>query len=375
MNKETLAEYKIVYENSPLCFDLCAKLINEKLRAALGREPSCDRTLEGKYVYIGRSDPGSDEKSGIMTYSIKEYDNRIMILCGGAYSALAAFDRLLSLLKEGAEDISVSESLLDTLPLPLSDGGNLRVMTSNILAGRWLCGGRPETFVRAEIYAAHLIKYSPDLIGVQETDDCWTSLLTAYLDIIEKEYKISYSWDQQWVDGGANLTSILYKRDRFIMREHGLREFSYALPKSYKLRVLTWAVFRDSVTERVCALINTHWSGKKEESIIEIDEENYLIRDLETRYKGIRIFCTGDFNMHGNFAFDDLKQATGLICAREAADAAGTLINRITGIRSPICIDHVFTNRAIPVTRYETVDDPPAHVLSDHLPQYADFTL
>ena len=154
-----------------------------------------------------------------------------------------------------------------------------------------------------------------------------------------------------------------------------MREFSYFKHVKYKLRVLTWAVFADAKTEKICALVNTHWSGNKENSVVETVEENYLVRDLETRYNGVRIFCTGDFNMHGNFAFEPFKEATGLIDAREAAEEAGTLINKLTGIGGNIYIDHVFLNRHMKVTRYETVDNHPAHILSDHLPQYGDFKL
>ena len=128
-------------------------------------------------------------------------------------------------------------------------------------------------------------------------------------------------------------------------------------------------------TEKLVALVNTHWSGNKDNSEAEIREETALVRDLEARYEGITVFCTGDFNMHGNFAFEPLKEFSGLIDARENAEESGTLINKNSGIKSDIYIDHVFFNKNITTTRYETVDNIHAGSLSDHLPQYGDFKL
>lgn len=375
ITKENAKKYIIVYESTPIDLSLAASHLKKEFDALYGTDTEC--VCDGSHrnaIIIGRSD-SEGNKAPLMSYSIKSEGESIRLHCGGVYSAVCAADRLIRLLSEGCPEICVSEVLLSPDRLPLTEGSDLRVMTSNILAERWLCGGRPKIEIRAEIYAAHLAKYAPELVGVQETDMPWVEIFPAYLDVLRDEYGVDYSWDQNTVDDVANLTSILYQKKRFSMKEHGMRDFSYFTHVKYKLRVLTFAVFKDEQTGKTVALVNTHWSGNKENSVLEIKEENALVRDLEARYEGITVFCTGDFNMHGNFAFEPMKQGTGLVDAREAAEESGTLVNHLSGIKSDIYIDHVFFNTKMKVTRYETVDDPPAHLLSDHLPQYGDFTL
>jgi len=372
MNKRTISKYKIVYEDSPISFELAAKVLKEGISSLCGAEIECAAGVpSGEYeIAIVRKAP-------LMSYAISVEESKVTLACGGGYSADCAVKAFLALLAEGdvCDGVAKEEVLLSLEREPLSEGADLRVMTSNILAERWLCGGRPTLIIRAEIYTAILAKYAPDLVGVQETDMPWAELFPAYLEILRSEYGIDYSWDQSIVDDVANLTSILYLRGRFSMKEHGMRDFSYFTHVKYKLRVLTWAVFKDEKTGELCSLVNTHWSGNKEHSVLEIKEENALVKDIEARYEGIDVFCTGDFNMHGNYAFEPMKAGTGLTDAKEAADAAGTLVNRLSGIGVDIYIDHVFFNNPLSVTRYETVENPPAHTLSDHLPQYGDFKL
>jgi len=372
ITKENASRYKIVYECAPISFRSAAEVLKAGLDSLYGCDVECVSGIGGGEftVSIKRGHP-------LMAFSTDVGENSVTIVCGGGFSAKSAVDELIESLASGSlsDGSHIKKELLDLTPQPLTEGSDLRVMTSNILAERWLCGGRPSVTVRVEVYAAMLAKYSPDLVGVQETDMPWVELFPAYLDILRSEYGVNYSWDQSIVDDVANLTSILYKKERFSMREHGMRDFSYFTHVKYKLRVLTWAIFKDGVTGKLCALVNTHWSGNKENSVLEIAEENALVRDIESRYEGADIFCTGDFNMHGNHAFEPMKAGTGLTDAKEAADLSGTLVNRLSGIGSDIYIDHVFFNTDISVTRYETVDNPPAHLLSDHLPQYGDFKL
>ena len=378
LTKQTAIDYIICYESSPINYSAAALTLKKALDEICGTDITCvsDSTPNGKAILIGRSNKDG-EKAPLMTYTMSSEEENIRLHCGGVYSACCAAKLLASLVASDSLSghLPSCEYLFSTDRLPLTEGSDLRVMTSNILAERWPCGGRPGVSVRAEIYTAVLAKYAPEIVGVQETDMPWTEIFPPYLDILRDEYGVDYSWDQNIVDNVANLTSILYLKNRFSMKEHGMRDFSYANHVKYKLRVLTWAVFKDTQTEKLVALVNTHWSGNRDNSEIEIREETALVRDLEARYEGITVFCTGDFNMHGNFAFEPLKEFSGLIDARENAEESGTLINKNSGIKSDIYIDHVFFNKNIITTRYETVDNIHAGSLSDHLPQYGDFKL
>lgn len=381
INGSPLGIYKIVYASKPLGLAEAATELKRRLSEQFNIELECvcDNISEiNKYEILIGSTNRDNSIAHLMSYKILVKESKLLLLCGGALSAFSAVDALTEMLSGNseldlAEGTHSEKELLSLEKEYLTENSDLRVMTSNILAERWLCGNRPSVTVRAEIYAALLVKYSPDIIGVQETDMPWVELFPYYLAILKDEHGIDYEWNQYFIDDVANLTSIIYKKSRFSLVECSMQEFSYFKHTKYKLRVLTWAVLKDNTADVTYALINTHWSGNKENSVLEIQEENALIKALEAKYEDIRIFCTGDFNMHGNNAFEPLKEATGLIDAKEDAQCLGTLINENPGIREGIYIDHVFFNGKVNTTRYETVDNKFAHVLSDHLPQYGDF--
>lgn len=373
INKNNVENYKICVDNSSVNLSYAANTLKSML----------DRLLNSNICLSQLADPSTDanytitikRNSDLMSYAISCSNNSIYISCGGGFSANEAVLSLVHHVENNDITPNFSEN---KIILPLDDvkhTGDLRVMTSNILAERWLCGGRPNINIRAEVYAAILKKYSPDIVGVQETDMPWVELFPSYLIILKNEYNIDYSWDQPIVDDVANLTSILFLRNRFSMKEHGMRDFPYFEHKKYKLRVLAWTVLKDNVTNKLCSLVNTHWSCEKEHANIEIEEETKLVHEIESHYSDVNVFCTGDYNMHMNLAFEDMKKGSKLIDAKESAEASDTLLNHISGVAEGIYIDHVFTNKDFNVTAYETVDTPTAHILSDHLPQYGDFKL
>ena len=103
---------------------------------------------------------------------------------------------------------------------------------------------------------------------------------------------------------------------------------------------------------------------------------SYRTAYLKANYPNAIIFATGDFNNHAGTWYDIYKTATHLIDSREAAEAKGTLVNRLPGIPEQIYIDHAFTNLpAEAVTRWETIDHPYAKHLSDHRTQYGDYCI
>jgi mRNA deadenylase 3'-5' endonuclease subunit Ccr4 len=82
----------------------------------------------------------------------------------------------------------MEKNLFKRTEQPLTEGSTLRIMTSNILADRWVSGRNYGSVAkRAEMYAGVLMVYRPSLVGVQETDDPWTKNLPYYLDYL-REY-------------------------------------------------------------------------------------------------------------------------------------------------------------------------------------------
>lgn len=372
LTKNDLKNFRIVCDNSTLDLSYAANTLKNILDDLLNSNINIDFDavpMENS-IAIKRS-------SDLMSYSLSVSNNSVVVSCGGGFSANEAVLSLAEHIKNDdlTDDFSESKTILPLDDVKHAENSDIRVMTSNILAERWLCGGRPSVNIRAEVYAAILKKYSPDIVGVQESDMPWFTLLPSYLNILKNDYNLDYSWDQPIVDDVANLTSILFRKNRFSMKEHGLRDFPYFEHVKYKLRVLSWTVLKDKITDKYCSLVNTHWSGNKEHAPIEIAEETALVHEIENRYNNVNVFCTGDFNMHMNSAFEDMKKGSSLTDAKESADASGTLLNRVPGIKEGVYIDHIFVNLNNFVAAYETVDTPTAHILSDHLPQYGDFKL
>lgn len=380
MNLETLKNYKIVYAAVPAGLSEAAMFLKQSLESVLETEIPCEEDLDAVgdefEILIGNTSRCSLHED-LMSYRICSDEKRIFLLCGGAYSAMHGAEELKQLLLTDVDLTGYNKKkvLLPLTPIHRDCDDSIRVMTSNILAHCWLVGDRPSVAQRAEIYAAVLKKYAPDLVGVQETDLPWTKHLPYYLDLLSERYGLNYQWNQYWVDGVPNMSSILYNKDRFTSKNYSVREFSYMVHRDYKIRVLTWIVLTDQRIKKDVAVINTHWSVKKDHNPYELIEETALIRELEETYGNLPIFCTGDFNSHINFASEKFIEIAGVFDSKELAEENNTLVNRLSGIAEGIYIDHIYCNRKFNILRYETVENEHYYVLSDHLPHCADILL
>ena len=331
----------------------------------------------------------ADAQVPLMSYKMVVSGDTVQMACPGAFSGaemLTAFNTtyLLGLHYRNMRDGTYMEkNLLKRTEQPLTEGSTLRIMTSNILADRWVSGRNYGSVAkRAEMYAGVLMVYRPSLVGVQETDDPWTKNLPYYLDYLREYLYMDYEWIENtypYVHGQAtqvgaipNMTSIIYSKDQFIYEESGMQEFSDFNHTAYKLRVLTWGIFTHKASGEKYALVNTHYDGNPTIGAREIREQAAKVNAIKNKYAGIRVFCTGDYNNHGGYNINDLKTALNMLTTKDIAKTSGTLVNEIPGIPEKIYIDHIFTEKTNVVTRHETIDDDYANVLSDHRLQYAD---
>ena len=106
--------------------------------------------------------------------------------------------------------------------------------------------------------------------------------------------------------------------------------------------------------------------------MLTIDQIKQAVTKIGKKYGIKNFFCTGDYNMH-KYGFNEYKEETGYLDAKEVAEESGTLVNHNCGIREGMYIDHIFHTPGLKVLRYETIDKNHTGVLSDHLPQYGDF--
>ena len=389
--------YRVVYAAHPAGLDVAAKKLCEVVAERFGVVLDCVRDVDADAVaheiLIGRTNREASGRSYtespalLMSYRCAVEDGKLLLICGGAFSALSCVEALAQVLA-ASEDVALAGTVLETTDLLTLDrqerteGSTLRVMTTNLLADRWVTKRHvyPAVSQRAEMYVAMLSVYRPDLIGVQETDAPWLEHLPYYLDTLNSLYGLDYTWIlNQWGDQ-AILTSIIYDKSRFVPVNCGSEEYAYVpeqVSARYKLRMLTWAVLRDTNDGKLYALVNTHSGGSNDVVLgYEIPTALSKFAELRAKYEGLTIFATGDFNNHGGTWYDTYKAVTHLIDSREAAESNGTLVNLLPGIPEGIYIDHAFTNLpASAVVRWETVDKNFAERLSDHRFQYGDYLI
>ena len=321
----------------------------------------------------------------LMSYKMFVSGTKLGIACGGPYSANEFitdfyFNYSLSRAKSLTNGVHMEKNLLNLDSQPITATSDIRVMSANILADRWATASGKTTPVpqRAEIFAAVLATYKPDMVGLQESDEVWSKCFPYYLELLEEQYGVKYVWEYSTYDNVPCFTSILYRADKYTVLDRGIKCYSYNISneKSYKLRVITWIVVKDFATNEPYALMNTHWSGTSTENQIQVNESNEVLNSIKSKYSGVHVFYTGDFNFHVNSGFDTFKLGVDMTDGREGARAAETLVNDTVGISgSDIPADHVFFDNSVTVERYEIVDKNNTFIVSDHLPQYADFKI
>lgn len=279
----------------------------------------------------------------------------------------------------------MSQTFLPKEALPRS-GVALRIMSANLLAGRWTnshwCRERLPMPARAEAFGELLCAVLPDAVGLQETDQIWVENLPTVLEQVRSETSAEYQWLFSKVDGKVNLSGILYRSDRYEALSHDYRYAPYWNPKNYpyNIREYVWVRLREKTSGMEFWLVNTHWGTKEEERIADADAQSTVVQSL-SKHK-IPIVCTGDYNSTPDTeAYRLFRDQTSLFSAKEAARATGCLLNETDGTgwvgrertRTDNQIDHIFYSEGFRVLRYATMQGGNLLYLSDHLPQVADF--
>ena len=355
------------------------------------KEGSCEILIGNTNRAFSRSLYAS-EKQMLMKFQIQIKGDQVQILCGGPYSARECVSMMRSSFfgnqAKQFEDGTYLKTDLASVVSECPEGTDLRIMTSNILAARWgedygdNADHIPSVEQRAEIYAAVLAQYQPDVVGVQETDHKWVNYLPPYLDILQNEYSMEYTWlFPMWDDGKPNLTSILYRSDKLELLDSDREDFSYWNVSSYPyhLRVMAWGRFRiktNPFSEFI--VLNTHWATLTEESKMSAAETTAKVNALKAQ--GVPIFCTGDFNnAQGSVNIRNFLANTGMVETMQVAKANGTLSNYNGGYNTvgkprstETYVDHIMGYGNFLVLHYETILENQTMWLSDHSPQFTD---
>lgn len=402
IGENSIREYSIVYatkENAAAtekAAEMLRKAISEKSGIVLPiiKETA---TCETKHkIYVGNS--FKNLPTGVtlptvepMKAAIKIINGDFYIVGGGLLSTHMAVMKLVSktLTQKPADKIIHLEeenvSLLKVESQPLTEGAEFRVMTWNIMA-QWTGWGGDYMPVsqRFESFKKNIEIYSPDVVGLQEVSEHWSIQ-------IKEEFGDEYNFVYQRTpdDKFYNLSTIIYKKDKFREIAKGLKYFTYNGPN--QIRLVDWVILEDKVTLKKFAFFNTHWKfqesdGTNAERESHSIENVTIINDIVKQYAVEYAFSTADYNttLEHQYCKNFLK-GTGLVNTLDIAKASGNLINETGGCGSlgssrenmtgGGSIDNIFCTPNMKVLRHETILWNGIEHVADHSPKYADIVL
>ncbi len=352
--------------------------------------------FRGSAIFVGNDFealpiPHPDLVCEEMTGAVSVFGEHIFFFGGGSLSVyLAVKDFTDKYFSEGweSEEIQLRDeksSYLDVFSAPLTAGAEFRAMTYNILAEYLSWGTYLTVEMRSEAFKSLIDIYSPDVVGLQEVSELWGE---AILRTVCDRYEFVY---MNTPDGRfPNLSTIIYKPERFMLLDKGLQYYAYNGPN--KIRLVTWAILKERASGKEFAFFNTHWGFWKPE-IHDAErkshsEENALIINhvMATHPDVQYAFSTADFNTPKEHEYSlAFMENAHLVNSFDLAKAAETLKNDTDGRgeagtsrrtkRGGSHIDNIYVTNNMQVLAYETIVWNATEHVSDHSPKYIDVFL
>ena len=352
----------------------------------------------------------------IMNFRMFVENSSLQIACGGTFSARKGAERFVEEILNGNADVWAEGShgmladVLASASVPPVDGTDVRIMTLNIMPDRLGAQKYPNVLSvndRAEIFAGMLVAYTPDVIGLQETCNVWAEQIPYYLDVIRDGYGIDYDFVLESYNGLNNYCPIVYREDKYSLDFAKYEPYAYdiekALARGYYIRGASQIKLTDKKTGNTFIVVNSHWDHGGGTSTAPTDpqysqycadNEAEIVNRYKAQYPDVRIFMTGDFNNHRAHISDILEDflvTVGGSIASDVARKSGTLVvkggyqcndnylidenvpREQISSHSNDFIDHVIgANGDFKVLRHDTILVNYCHVLTDHMPVYAD---
>ena len=267
-------------------------------------------------------------------------------------------------------------------------------MSANVLADAFADSSYQNAYYRAEIFAGMLISYTPDVLGLQETDENWNKVLDDYLTKIQNIYGITYARHLATYQDKVNYTSLLYRSDKFQIETDGVNVFNWWTDKvfnhNYHMRNISWAQFSSlDDPSKTMIVANTHWSYRTEHSggntflagsdtpiaVDELrmqcqDETNTFMATLRQAHPETPVFLTGDFNTSLPFFTQSGWTPTGFKLISEEAVNSGKSLALVPASGH---FDHIFGTGNYSIHLFSFIKDANHHeLLTDHPFVYAD---
>lgn len=404
INGVDLKEYSIVYSTVGTTDDynlanakLLRQAFSEKAGYILPIIKDTDKCDTAKKILVGTTFNGNAQSSAVpsvetLSYKFATVGTDFYIMGGGLLSNQIAVTEFISKYfyvrpSDGKVNITDSEGTFRKVTsCPKTEGAEFRVMTYNIMA-QWTNWGGDYMPVeqRYEAFKAVIDVYSPDVVGLQEVSEQWS---TKILNELGDEYAYIY---RETPDGKfVNLSTIIYKKEKLEVVDKGLQYFSYNGPN--QIRLVTWAIFKDKETGKQFAFFNTHWcfqqtDGSNDQRESHSIENAVIINKVmadhpDTKYA----FSTADYNTTLDHTYiHNFLQSANLVNSLDIAKTAGTLQNEVGGCGTLGAsrenntgggsIDNIFVTNNMKVLRHETILWNLIEHVSDHSPKYADIVL
>lgn len=357
------------------------ELINNIIVKELGEQT-------GAYIYVVSDADDArdraitvamDSKMDLLDYSVKSNGEQINVKVGGMIAAYAAFGDIKGMLtKDTSSGISHTANAKDTflanMPVALSDGAALRVMSANVMGAGLEEDGQCETAFRSALMAEYIFAMNPDSVGLQEYNSKNRQYLGAKLSA--KYATVSFT------GYGVNWISTVYRKDKYTAVANNMISLKVDGGQDY---YFSWVALKDNSTGEVYVHGNLHldyrgdtYRAKQAELV------NAELKKVIQAYPDAIIAITGDYNCKwSSSVFTKLVNGVDVTDAATVAPA-GKADNKHKSYYK-LCqlgkletgaydaIDHILVSKnTADVKRHKIIYDALACHASDHYPVVVD---
>lgn len=337
INGTDISEFDIVYkktkqfqENEIAEFlkDSIGRLCGAKINTVLMNTTSA---IKNKQIVITDSPALTDaikaEKDTLLadadpsTASIVLADENIVWICGETLAGiLDSANQLVKMLDSSADGKATVASGLHTI-----ENEAIRCMSYNVLVGSDTENGFGPVGERKKGVINTILKYAPDILGVQEASNEWMTILK--LELGKKGFDcVGLGRDTANNGGSAKSvgehSAIFYNKDKYTLVESNTYwltdtpNVKSCHPDSDYIRIMTYAIFERKSDGFRFMHVNTHLDFANKVQLDQVTKMLELIDNIG--FEGLT-FSTGDYNMRIDYPAYQLFLEAGFVNAFDEA--------------------------------------------------------
>lgn len=245
----------------------------------------------------------------------------------------------------------------------------IRLMTYNILADSIGFEGSPAES-RADGVCKIIKEIAPDVCGFQEMSRKWFACVYNNTD-----YKFIHPIRSALF---PTMTTLAYNPKTVNLVAFGEQVFKNG--SGSPLRRMVWGIFRHKKTDKIFAVVNTHFSlsdsafSDTTTPLTQALELITLCKDLKNLFN-CPVFPMGDFNAHRATKKTPSPIYDILVTAfKNTSDLAKTASHGENTDSKTLFIDHIFSFGDAQIIRHATLSQSSFENLSDHYPVFCDIS-